>query len=75
MSIVIWNSQGLGSASTINELRTLCRSFDLQILFVLETKTCYNHISRLKYVLNFQVVFVDDVVGRSGGLALFGRVF
>ena len=73
MSLVAWNCRGVGSPSTIPELKYLVRHFNPDILFLSETLAHGNKIEELRYLLGYDSCFHVDRTGRGGGLALFWR--
>jgi len=73
MSLVAWNCGGVGSPSTIPDLKYLVWHFNLDILFLSETLAHRNKIEELRYLLGYNSCVHVDCTGRGGGLALFWR--
>jgi hypothetical protein len=73
MSFIVWNCRGLGSPSTIPNLKYLVRSYKPDGLILSETMTTSNKIDELKYVLSFDYCFSVDRIGRGGGLAFLWK--
>ena len=73
ISIIGWNCRGLGSPSTIPDLKYLVRHFNPDLLFLSETLAHRNKIEELRFLLGYDCCFPVDRTGRSGGLALFWR--
>jgi exonuclease III len=70
MIILSWNCRGLGNSQTIQTLRRLVRTKKPSLVFLMETKQSRNYMKTVKVKLGFEVVFVVDCIGKSGGLAL-----
>ncbi|KAJ1386879.1 Endonuclease/exonuclease/phosphatase superfamily [Sesbania bispinosa] len=62
--------RGLRAASTIRDLRDLCKVYKPALLFLSETKAKASQVKEISRKLQFQNSFVVDSVGRSGGLCL-----
>jgi hypothetical protein len=73
MSQVAWNCQGVGSPSTIPDLKYLIRHFNPELLFLSETLAHRNKIEELRFLLGYDACFHVDRTGRAGGLALFWK--
>jgi len=73
MSLVVWNCRGVGSPSTIPDLKYLVRHFNPDVLFLSETLAHGNKIEELRYLHGYDSCFHVDRTGRGGGLALFWR--
>jgi len=73
MSLVAWNCRGLGSPSTIPDLKYLVRHFNPNLLFLSETLAHRNKIEELRFLLGYDCCLPVDRIGRGGGLALFWR--
>jgi len=69
MSFISWNCRGLGSLSTVPNLKYLVRTYRPVGIILYETMTNYNKIDELKYVLGFDYCFAPDRKGRGGGIA------
>jgi hypothetical protein len=72
MNILCWNCRGLGTASTVAELRLLVKRFRPSLLFLSETKMKDSKARNLMWSLGFSGCFAVSSEGSSGGLALFG---
>jgi hypothetical protein len=69
MSLIWWNCRGLGSPSTVPNLKYLVRTYKPDAIILSETMTTSNKIEELKYMLAFDYCFSVDRIGRGGGLA------
>jgi len=70
---VAWNFRGVGSSSTIPDLKHLVRYFNPNLLFLSETLAHRNKIEELHYCLGYDSCFPVDRTGRGEGLALFWK--
>jgi len=73
MTLVAWNCRGVGSPSTIPDLKYLIRHFNPDLLFLSETLAHRNKIEELSVLLGYDACFHVDRTGRAGGLALFWK--
>jgi exonuclease III len=73
MSLVAWNCRGVGSPSTIPDLKYLVRHFNPDLLFLSETLAHRNKIEELHFLLGYDTCFHVDRTRRAGGLALFWK--
>lgn len=73
MSFLVWNCRGLGSSSTVPNLKYLVRTYKPKGIFLSETMTALNKIEDLKYILSFDSCFMVDRIGRGGGLAFLWK--
>jgi exonuclease III len=73
MNLISWNCRGLGNPRAIRSLCRLVREKKPNILFLMETKCRKEKMEVLRVRMEFEGMFVVDVVGRSGGLALFWK--
>jgi len=71
MSLVAWNCRGVGSPSTIHDLKYLVWHFNPDLLFLSETLAHRNKIEELRYLLGYDSCVHVDHTGRGGGLDLF----
>ena len=71
MSIICWNCRGLGSDSTVGELRWLVKLYRPSLLFLSETKMRDSRVKNFMWSLGFSGCFAISSEGLSGGLALF----
>jgi len=69
MSLIWWNYRGLGSPSTVSNLKYVVRTYKPDAISPSETMTTSNKIEELKYMLAFDYCLYVDRVGRGGGLA------
>lgn len=69
MNLLCWNCRGLGTDSTVGELRYLV--YRPSLLFLSETKMRDNKVRRFLWSLGFDGCFAVSSEGKSGGLALF----
>jgi exonuclease III len=69
MNIISWNCRGIGSPSTIPNLKYLVRTYRPDGIILYETMTNYNKIEELKYALGFDNCFAPDRESRGGGIA------
>jgi hypothetical protein len=73
MSLVAWNCRGIGSPSTVPDLKYLVWHFNPDLLFLSESLAHQNKIEELRFLLDYDCCFHVDRTGRGGGLALFWR--
>ncbi|KAG2411309.1 hypothetical protein I3760_Q012500 [Carya illinoinensis] len=73
MSIISWNSRGLGNPLGIQVLSDLVRKEAPEILFLQETRMHSRAMERLKFKLGFFGCLAISSEGRSGGIALFWK--
>lgn len=73
MSFISWNCRGLGSPSTVPNLKYLVRTYKPDAIFLSETMAAVNKIEELKYTLSFDYCFQVDRIGRGGGLAFLWK--
>ncbi|KAL5542373.1 hypothetical protein UlMin_010083 [Ulmus minor] len=73
MSCIIWNARGLGNPKAIHNLHRLVADEDPSLLFLCETKLVSGQCRNLKYTLGFEGCFVQDCLGRQGGLMLLWK--
>jgi exonuclease III len=71
MSILVWNCRGLGSDSTVGELRWLVKHFRPAFLFLSEMKMKDKVVQRFMWSLGYSGSLAVSCEGLSGGLALF----
>ncbi|XP_073359649.1 uncharacterized protein [Aegilops tauschii subsp. strangulata] len=71
MSIICWNCRGLGSDSTVGELRWLVKLYRPSLLFLSETKMRDSRVKNFMWSLGFSGCYAISSEGLSGGLALF----
>jgi exonuclease III len=74
MSLISWNCQGLGNPRTIRDLSQMVKEKRPSFLFLIETISSKKRMESLRVKFGFQGLFMVELVGRSGGLALFWRV-
>ncbi|KAF9607829.1 hypothetical protein IFM89_001577 [Coptis chinensis] len=67
---VATSNRGMGSKDIVNNLRSLVKQFNHDVLFLAETKLFFNKFMYVRKSLKFSRVFVVDPVGSSGGLAV-----
>jgi exonuclease III len=73
MSIISWNCRGMGSPSTIPNIKYLLRTYKPDGIILYETMTTLNKIEELKYLLGYDCCFASDREGRGGGIAFLWR--
>jgi exonuclease III len=73
MNLICWNCRGLGNLRTARELHHLVKTKHPHILSLMETRMKNCSLQRLRVQFGFQGLFAVDLVGLSGGLALFWR--
>jgi len=73
MICIAWNCRGLGSPSTIPNIKYLDRTYNPDVIILFETMSNANNIEELKYVLCFVFCFCCDREGRGGGLAILWK--
>jgi hypothetical protein len=73
MNFLGLNCRGLGLDAAVGELRDLCRSYNLGVVFLCETKKRAKEMDKLKWSLGFVHGVAVDCRGKSGGLALWWR--
>jgi exonuclease III len=71
MSILEWSCRGLGSDSTVGELRWLVKHFRPHFLFLSETKMKDKFAQRFMWSLGYTNSLGVSSIGQSGGLVLF----
>ncbi|KAL0864587.1 hypothetical protein Bca101_043705 [Brassica carinata] len=71
MRILHWNCQGLGSSLTIPHLKDIKRSFNPEIMLLVETKNVDSVVNSLAKDLGYKNSFVVSACGSSGGAAFF----
>lgn len=67
---IVWNCRGTKSATTIRELRQMCKIYHPGFMFLSESKSNEEEIKKLARKLNFVNQEVVPTRGRAGGLAL-----
>jgi len=73
MSFISWNCRGLGSPSTVPNLKYLVRTYKPDGIFLSETMAALNKIEELKYILSFDSCFTVDRICRGEGLAFLWK--
>ncbi|XP_039791741.1 uncharacterized protein LOC120657488 isoform X2 [Panicum virgatum] len=71
MNLLCWNCRGLGTDSTVGELRHLVKRYRPSLLFLSETKMRDTKVRKFMWSLGFHGCFAVSSEGKSGGLALF----
>lgn len=71
MTQLSWNCRGVAAASTMRELKQLCKAHMPTIVFLMETRAPEGRIENIRRRLKFQNCFCVEARGKSGGLALF----
>jgi len=73
MSCISWNCRGVGSPSTILNLKYLNQTYKPDVIILFETLCLSNKIEELKYILNLDSCFCVDREGRGGGITILWR--
>lgn len=73
MMVLSWNCQGLGNPRSVGTLRNLVRQWDLDVIFLTETKKKIVGMKKVKLKLGFINCFYVQRQGEGGGLAMFWR--
>jgi exonuclease III len=73
MSLLVWNCRGLGSDSTVGELRWLVKKYRPMILFLSETKMKDRRAQKFMWSLGYTGSLAVSSEGQSGGLVLFWK--
>jgi len=73
MSIISWNCRGIGSPSTIPNIKYQLRTYKPDGIILYETMTTLNKIEELKYLLGYDFCVAFDREGRRGGIAFLWR--
>jgi hypothetical protein len=71
MTILIWNSRGLGRPATVQELERLVHTHKPKNLFISETRQNKEYVEGLRWRLGLKHVITFKDEGKGGGLALF----
>ncbi|KAK3221099.1 hypothetical protein Dsin_015069 [Dipteronia sinensis] len=71
MKCVAWNVRELGNSMAFRGLADLKRSFDPDIVFLMETKAENSTMEICRVRLGFSSKLSVDKIGRSGGLGMF----
>ncbi|KAH7843713.1 hypothetical protein Vadar_019899 [Vaccinium darrowii] len=71
--MISWNCQGVGSPLTFHQLKEIARLHFPSLFFLSETKNRVSRLDAVKKSLNMDSVIRVDLVGTSGGLALFWK--
>ncbi|KAL5579343.1 hypothetical protein UlMin_011785 [Ulmus minor] len=73
MKLLVWNVQGIGNPWTSNSLLSLVKTYDPDILFLLESKLDSRNVLFLRNKLGFCDDYSVSRVGLSGGLILMWK--
>ncbi|KAL5572200.1 hypothetical protein UlMin_021797 [Ulmus minor] len=73
MNLVVWNVQGIGNPWMSNSLLSLVKTYNPDVLFLLETKLEKHNALLLRKKLGFFDDFTVSRVGLSGGLILLWK--
>lgn len=73
MRIMSWNYSGLGNAKAVSILCELIRAHKPDVIFMFETLVSFSRIEEYRARLGFDVCYVMDCVGQSGGVCAFWR--
>lgn len=71
MSLLCLNCRGLGTDSTVRELRWLVQRYRPTLLFLSEMKMRDTSVQKFMWTLGYSSSFAVSSVGLSGGLGLF----
>ncbi|XP_031092171.1 uncharacterized protein LOC115996872 [Ipomoea triloba] len=70
MSLLSWNCRGLGNPTAVRVLADLVRAKRPRVVFLMETFVDKSRMEEVKVQIGYENMFVVDVVGHKGGLAL-----
>jgi len=73
MSCLSWNCHGLGNPRAVRDLHQLVKEKKHSFVFRMETLSKQKKMEVIRCRLGFQWVFVVNLVGMSGGLALLWK--
>lgn len=73
MSILSWNCRGFGNPRDVQFLMDVIVQKQPKFIFLCKTLCTKERVDKIKNLIGFEGSFVVDVVGRSGGLALFWK--
>ena len=70
MKMLSWNCQGLGRPLTVHNLKEICKSHSLEVVFMCETKNQPMYVMNILRKCGFMNNFLIDPRSIGGGLAL-----
>ncbi|XP_071917167.1 uncharacterized protein [Coffea arabica] len=73
MKAVVWNCRGVESPLTVPQLREVVRLYSPSLVFLSDTKKKKSYLNSVMQWIRFDKVFVVDLVGRAGGLAVIWK--
>ena len=73
MSLLSWNCRGLGNPQTVNTLKKVIRLEDLNLVFLMKTKSDEEWVKIARNQCGFKDSHVVPSDGLKGGLALFWK--
>ena len=73
MNCLVWNAQGLGNQLEFQSLHRLIADEDLSLVFLCEMKVTVGQCLNLKTELGFDGYYIQDYVGKKGGLILLWK--
>jgi exonuclease III len=73
MKILSWNYRGLENPRTVRDLCLMVKEKRPEVVFLIETKCRSAKMEQIRVRIGFEGLFVVDLIGKSGGLALLWR--
>ncbi|KAL5576765.1 hypothetical protein UlMin_018464 [Ulmus minor] len=73
MNCLVWNVRGLGNQQAFRSLQRLIADEDPSLVFLCETKLVARQCQNMRSQLGFDGCYVQDSIGRKGGLILLWK--
>ncbi|XVE66042.1 hypothetical protein DITRI_Ditri08aG0049600 [Diplodiscus trichospermus] len=73
MIVLAWNCQGVGSTLTVQALKKLKKSFDPDLMFLMETTNKCGKLEKIREVLKMDEGVYSEPERLSGGLVLWWK--